>query len=272
MNKCLPLRGDSLIQRMRIMLLLVFLSGLFACTTTRELKYFDGLEKQTMKGLPEIPEPVIQRNDLLSITVSSMNAAASAIFNAPNESTPTTNQATAYGNTLTVGYLVNPNGDIQFPVLGTIHVEGMTKSQLHEYLTKQLTEKKLLVDPILTIRYLNFRVSVIGEVTRPGVYTSPSEKFSMLEALGMAGDITLYGKRDNVLVIREDGRGTKSFQRINLNTQELLKSPYYYLHSNDIIYVEPSKEKVNKERNAVLVPIFLSLTTLAIVIIDRIGN
>jgi polysaccharide export outer membrane protein len=94
----------------------------------------------------------------------------------------------------------------------------------------------------------------------------------MLEALGMAGDITLYGKRDNVLVIREDGRGTKSFQRINLNTQELLKSPYYYLHSNDIIYVEPSKEKVNKERNAVLVPIFLSLTTLAIVIIDRVAN
>jgi polysaccharide export outer membrane protein len=148
----------------------------------------------------------------------------------------------------------------------------MTKSQLHEYLTKQLTDKKLLVDPILTIRYLNFRVSVLGEVTRPGVYTSPSEKFSMLEALGMAGDITLYGKRDNVLVIREDGRGVKSFERINLNTQQLLNSPYYYLHSNDIIYVEPSKEKVNKERNAVLVPIFLSLTTLAIVIIDRVAN
>ena len=164
-------------------------------TSTKKLIYFDNIQDSVIKLQSQPIEPVIQRNDLISIAVNSLNPEATAIFNAPNESTPNANNATANDNTLTVGYLVNPNGDIQFPVFGAIHVEGLTKSQLTALLIKQLTDKKLLIDPIVTIRHLNFRVSVLGEVTTPGVYTIPNEKISILEALGLAGDITIYGKR-----------------------------------------------------------------------------
>lgn len=251
--------------------LAIVVSGLYSCSDTKKLTYFDGIQDTNVKPSTKFPESVIQANDLLSIIVSSANPAASAVFNAPNESTANTNQATASGNTLTVGYLVNPNGDIQFPVLGTIHAEGLNKSQLTKYLTDQLLEKKLLVDPIVTIRHLNFRVSVLGEVARPGVYTTPNEKISLLEALGMAGDITIYGKKENVLLIRDDGKGTKTTKRLNLNSQELLSSPYYYLRSNDIVYVEPTKDKASKERNAMIFPIVISLTTLFIVVLDRVN-
>lgn len=243
---------------------------LVGCSDLKKVTYFNDLGAQESTPSSILQDPVIQQNDLLSITVSSLNPQASAIFNTPNESTPQTNQATAYGNnTLTVGYLVSLNGDIQFPVLGTIHVEGMTKTQLSKLLVKQLTDKKLLVDPIVTLRFLNYRVSVLGEVTRPGIYTTPSEKITILEALGMAGDITIYGKKDNVLLIREKSSGEKIVARLNLNSKSILTSPYYYLKSNDVVYVEPVKDKLARERNQYILPIIISLTTLAIVIVDR---
>jgi len=249
-------------------LLIVILAGMSSCSNTKRLVYFHEVQDSYLKQLPQNVESIIQPNDLLSITVSSLNPTASAIFNAPNESTPNTNQATA-GNTLTVGYLVNPNGDIQFPVLGTVHVEGQNKSQLTKYLTQQLNDKKLLVDPIVTIRNLNFRVSVLGEVSRPGVYSTPNEKLSLLEALGMAGDITIYGKKDNVLLIRDEGKSEKTIKRLNLNSKEILSSPYYYLRSNDVVYVEPGKDKIAREKYALLLPIVFSVVTLFIVVIDR---
>ena len=251
---------------------LVFIFFISACTSTKKLIYFDNIQDSVIKLQSQPIEPVIQRNDLISIAVNSLNPEATAIFNAPNESTPNANNATANDNTLTVGYLVNPNGDIQFPVLGAIHVEGLTKSQLTALLIKQLTDKKLLIDPIVTIRHLNFRVSVLGEVTTPGVYTIPNEKISILEALGLAGDITIYGKKDNVLIIRQSTNGEKITKRVNLKSSEILSSPYYYLQSNDVVYVEPSTDRVAKERNVMLLPIVLSVTTLLVVIIDRIGR
>jgi polysaccharide biosynthesis/export protein len=266
-NPCNPFRAHNLV-RFCALALIVFVSS---CADTKKLVYFDNIQDTNIPQKSAPTETIIQRNDLISIAVNSLNPEATAIFNAPNESTPNANNATANDNTLTVGYLVNPNGDIQFPVLGTIHVEGLTKSQLTVLLTKQLTDKKLLVDPIVTIRYLNFRVSVLGEVNTPGVFTVPNEKISILEALGLAGDITIYGKRENVLIIRESTNGEKITKRINLSSSDILSSPYYYLRSNDVVYVEPSKDRVAKERNAMLLPIIISLTTLLIVIIDRVG-
>lgn len=259
-------RLKSLIVGMLGIVLVMFSS----CVDTKKLVYFNGLDDTSVKTSAQSIEHVIQPNDLLSIIVSSLNPEASAIFNAPNESTAQTNQATAFGNTLTVGYLVNQNGDIQFPVLGTIHAEGLNKTELTNLLTKQLSDRQLLKDPIVTIRHLNFRVSVLGEVTRPGVYSTPNEKLSVLEALGMAGDMTMFGKKDNVMIIRDDGKGQKHIKRLNLNDKETLKSPYYYLRSNDVVYVEPSKDKVTRDRNTILLPIIISLTTLVIVLVDRI--
>jgi polysaccharide biosynthesis/export protein len=248
--------------------ILVF-AGLASCTNTKNIVYFNNIQDQRLKTTVAATETIIQQNDLLSISVSSLNPEASALFNSPNESTPVATSATSATNTLTVGYLVNPEGDIQFPVLGAVHAAGLTKSQLTKVIKGQLTEKKLLIDPIVTIRHLNFRVSVLGEVTRPGVFTIPNEKLSLLEALGLAGDVTIYGKKDNVLLIREEEGGEKTIKRLNLQSEDIFNSPYYYLRSNDVIYVEPSENRVTKERSLILVPIFVSMVTLAVVIIDR---
>ena len=183
------------------------------------------------------PEPTIQINDILSIIVTSSNPEASAIFNAPNESSNMTNAAATSMNTLTIGYLVNINGDISFPVLGQIHVLGMTKYHLTTLITDKILEKKLLIDPIVTIRYLNFKVSVMGEVGKPGVYTTPTEKLSILEALSFAGDITIYGEKNDVLLIRENDKGEKIIKHLDLTNQSILSSPYYYLKSNDVLIV-----------------------------------
>ncbi len=254
------------------LLLAVLCFLLASCGGTKNVVYFDGVHDETIKSkYPPNIESFIQINDLLSITVTSANPAASAIFNAPNESTPTTSSATSFGNTLTVGYLVNLDGDILFPVLGRIHAQGLTKSQLRALLTKQLVETKQLVDPIVTIRQLNFRVSVLGEVAKPGVYSTPNEKISLLEALSFAGDITIYGKKNNVLLIREDDKGDKLIVRIDLTSSSLFTSPYYYLKSNDVIYVEPSQNREKKEKFAQITPIILSVVSLAIITVTAVA-
>jgi polysaccharide export outer membrane protein len=203
--------------------------------------------------------------------VSSLNADASAIFNAPNNSINTINTLTTLGTGTLAGYLVSPDGNIQFPVIGTISVLGKTKSELGSYISTELKERKLLIDPIVNVRFLNFRVSVLGEVTRPGVFTIPNEKLNILEALGLAGDITIYGKKENVLLIREDDNGQKVIKRLNLNSQEIFNSPYYFLRSNDVIYVEPSKDRVAREKTTQILPIVFSLVSLLIVVLDRVA-
>ncbi len=255
---------SHLFSRFVIAALIIFLTS---CGGSKKVAYFDGVTNETFKSkYPPNVESPIQLNDLLSITVSSANPAASAIFNAPNESTPTTSSATSSGNTLTVGYLVNLSGDIQFPVLGKIHAAGLTKTQLQALLQKQLLDTKQLVDPIVTIRHLNFRVSVLGEVTHPGVFTTPNEKISLLEALSFSGDITIYGKKNNVMLIREDDKGDKLVVRIDLTSTSLFSSPYYYLKSNDVLYVEPSGNREKQQRFAQAVPIILSVISLGIII------
>jgi polysaccharide export outer membrane protein len=217
-----------------------------------------------------IPEPQIQINDLLSITVSSSNPEASALFNAPNESANATSSAAASANTLTIGYLVNLNGDILFPVLGQLHVLGLTKYQLSTYITQKINDRKLLIDPIVTIRYLNFKVSVMGEVNRPGVYTTLTEKFSILEALSYAGDITIYGERNDVLLIRENDKGEKLIKHLDLTDPGILSSPYYYLKSNDVLIIASNGGRLAKEKNSQTIPIFFAILSFLIVAISQI--
>jgi polysaccharide export outer membrane protein len=264
-------RIESNLTRLSVtaLLLSAYLFSLSSCADSKKFVYFEGIKDGTLKTAYPNVESVIQKNDLLSITVSSANAAASAIFNAPNESTPTTSSATSYANTLTVGYLVNSSGDIQFPVLGKVHAAGLNKTQLQNLLAQQLVDQKQLVDPIVTIRHLNFRVSVLGEVAKPGVFTTPNEKLSLIEALSFAGDITIYGKRDNILLIREDDKGEKILKRISLTSRDLFTSPYYYLKSNDVIYVEPSQNRVAKERSQQLIPVVLSVISLLIITVNN---
>lgn len=167
------------------------------------------------------------------------------------------------------GFLVNEQGFIQYPVLGPIKVTGLTKKALTEYLHDQLTARKLLVDPVVSIRFLNYRVTILGEVSKPTVVNVTNEKISILEALGMAGDITVFGKRNNILLIREVD-SQRIIRRIDLNDKHILNSAYYFLQSNDILYVEPTKSKIaTADRSRQILPIALSSLSLLVIILDR---
>jgi polysaccharide biosynthesis/export protein len=248
--------------------LIIFLLMVTSCINTRKTTYFNDIQNGVYKTSYDASPPVIHKNDLLSINVSSLNAEASLIFNAPG--IPSTTSASANGTTTqNVGYLVNEEGNIQFPVLGNLKAEGLTIKELNDNITDSLNTKKLLVDPLVTIRFLNFRVTVLGEVGKPTVITVPNEKISILEAIGFAGDLTIYGKRDNVLLIREE-EGKKIVRRIDLNSPVTLTSPFYYLKSNDVIYVEPDKNKVASVSNfRQLLPAIIAAMSVLVVVADR---
>ena len=256
---------------MRYFVLLVLLSTVLifpSCVDTRGAVYFNDLKESEFSSKLESLEPVVQPGDLLSISVSSLNPDASLIFNSPN--VLVTQASTVTGNvTQASGYLVDQDGFIQFPFLGNIMAAGLSKKALKETITNELSKRKLLLDPIVNIRYLNYRVSVLGEVARPSVLTIPNEKVTLLEALGLAGDLTIYAKRDNVLLIREEG-GKKKVTRIDLTSDDIFTSPHYYLKSNDIIYVEPNKTKVaSASWTTQWLPIFFSALSFGAIALDR---
>lgn len=203
-----------------------------ACESTKKLVYLDNIGDAEISRKVDNLEPEIQKNDLLSITVSSPNPTATQIFN------PSGAAASQAG-----GYLVNQDGFIEFPMLGQVRAAGLTKKQLKDEIANSIIQKQLLLNPVVTVRYLNYKVTVLGEVTRPTVINVTDEKISLLEALGLAGDMTIYARRDNILVIREL-EGKRVTKRLNLNSRELFTSPYYYLKSNDVVYVEPGRNKV----------------------------
>jgi len=247
-----------------------FLLFLCSCVNTRKAVYFVDQQDASLPSSITVPQTIISQNDLLSISVSSLNAGASAVFNTPNISYQTNNtNSTNASQQQASGYLVDEEGNIQFPLLGTLKASGLTENQLRAQIVKGITDRKLLLDPIVTVRHLNFKVTVLGEVGSPTVINVPSEKITLLEALGLAGDITVYGKRDNVMVIREES-GKKIIKRLDLNKSEIFNSPYYYLRSNDIVYVEPNKARVaGSSRATQLLPIILSGLSFAAIIVDR---
>ena len=250
--------------------LLLILPAFLSCVNTRKATYFNGLSDAELQYKVQSLEPVIQKNDLLSIVVSSMNAEANQQFNLYTISAA---QGNVNSGTISQvsGFLVDQDGNIQFPMLGTIKALGLTKKQLKEIITRGLVEKNLLYDPVVNIRYLNYKVTVLGEVAHPTVINVPGEKITLLEALGLAGDLTLYAQRDNVLIIHEEeGGGKRVAKRINLNDDELLTSPYYYLKSNDIVYVAPNKSRVaSTSTSKQWLPALLSGLSFVAIVIDR---
>lgn len=242
-----------------------------SCVNSKRVTYFNNVSTSEYPPTIEDLEPVIQENDILSISVTSLNPSATEMFNVSNVSV--TQSSTAMGTTLQAsGYLVDQEGFIRFPFLGKIKAEGMTKKTLREEITSQLVEQKFLLEPIVDIRYLNYKVSVLGEVGNPSVLTIPNEKVTLLEALGLAGDLTIYARRDNVLLIREED-GVKKLIRIDLTTDDIFKSPYYHLKSNDIVYVEPNKSKIaSTSRTTQWLPIIMSTLSLGVIAIDRLAR
>ncbi len=232
-----------------------------SCSSGKNLRYFPEIKDGAIQSNTPFPESLIQKSDILSITVSDLNPDAAAIFGATNAG----GSSASGGAGSPIGYLVNTEGNIQFPMIGNVKAEGLTKNQLKDKIAKTLIEKKILLEPIITIRFVNFRVTVLGEVNHPTVVTVPNEKISLLEALGLAGDMTIYAKRNNVLIIRETN-DQKILKRLDLNSDELFTSPYYYLQSNDIVYVEPNKAKVASVSGGMQwAPIILSSLSLLLI-------
>jgi len=224
-----------------------------ACTATKEVVYLQQAGNKALFSSTQttpIPEPIIKIGDLLSITVNSGTPEAAQPFNLPivpiskgdlsyniGAGTGVTSSAEGLQN-----YLVDTEGKIVFPVLGKIFVSGMTKMQLSDLIKSRIFPRYIKEEPIILIRFANYKISVLGEVARPNVYSIDNEKVSILEALAQAGDMTIYGQRDNVLLIREND-GKRETIRLDLRNKNLVNSPYYYLQQNDVIYVQPNKPK-----------------------------
>ena len=228
----------------------------------RNLVYFSDIESGSdySTAIENVIEPEIQSDDLLKITVSSLNPESNLLFNAGVLNTTGDNLSNAVMSPLNEGYLVDKNGEINFPVLGKVKLGGLNKEEAIQEMVFRLQE--YVKDPIVNIRFMNFMVTVIGEVNNPSTFTVPTEKINILEALGLAGDMTVYGKRENVLVIREKD-GIRSVNRLNLNDKDILSSPFYYLTQNDVVYVEPDRIKAiqasTNQRNLTLIGIGSSL-------------
>lgn len=255
--------------RALVSLLLLFALFTTSCTSTEKATYFLNINDTTVaSGGGDDYDNIIPKNAILSIQVTSLNEDATKIFNI-NNTFSISSSSSAGGNTQYAGYLVNADGYIQIPLLGSIKAAGLTKKQLRENITKQLVDKKLLLDPIVTIRHLNFEVTVLGEVGKPTVVAVPSERMSLLKALGLAGDITVYGKRDNVMLIRETTDGKKMVRRINLNSPSfLVSSPYYYLQPNDVVYIQSDENRVaSVSRKRVILPSILSATSIVALVV-----
>ena len=239
-----------------IVVLLLLLSS---CGSTKNLQYMQGSFDTSKLSAYNFPVPVIQKGDLISITVFSDGPNATAIYNQSVGGIQTGGTAIA-----APGYLVNEQGDIDFQGIGKLHIEGLTKPGLTDLLNSKLT--KFLTNPYYNIRFLNYKITIIGDVARPAVYTIPSERVNILEALGLAGDLNITARRDNVRIIRETN-GKREFGNIDLRQPDIFKSPFYQLQQNDIVYIDFNKNKAAANDAIVLRNIGITtsiVTTLAI--------
>ena len=224
---------------------------LTSCSSPKNVTYFqnrDALEKAVQGYLVDAR---IMPKDVLTITVSTSTPEASRQFNLVTPTSQTQLQT----------YLVDNEGMISFPVVGQLKVGGLTKTEAEKLITEKITP--YLVEsqsPVVTVRMSSFSISVLGEVNQPGTFTVEREKINVLEALSRAGDLTIYGVRNNVTLIREDSDGNKTYHTLNLNDANIVNSPYYYLQQNDILYVEPNKIKAQNSAIGTSTSIWLSAT------------
>lgn len=261
--------------KIKRLLLLLALPLLFVgCTSYKNVPYLQNPEvvNNSEKTLP-LYDAKIMPKDLLSITVNTTDPKAATPFNLTVQ-TPL-NTALANINTTTQPtlqqYLVNNTGEIDFPVIGTLKVGGLTKDEAEDLIREKL-KPYLKEDPIVTVRMANYKISVLGEVARPGSFTISNEKVNVLEALAMAGDMTIYGVRDNVKLIREDVNGKREIINLNLNDASIITSPYYYLKQYDILYVTPNKTKAKNSDIGNSTTLWVSATSILVSVASLLVN
>ena len=264
-------------------ILFVAVVGFSSCVQQKQIAYFQkSLGQSDTLAVAKAYVPRIQPGDILSIPIGSLNPAATSFFN-PYSNVPVTGDngvapsamsgtaaaptsSPSFVQSSAPGYLVDANGNIEMPLVGTVKVAGLTTIAAKDTIRSRV--KLYLKEPTVSVRLLNYKISVLGEVQRPSVYVIPNETITLPEALGLAGDMTIFGKRENVLVIR-DNNGKKEFGRIDLNSRDVFSSPYYYLHANDVVYVEPSKGRIAQtDKTYQILPIVISaLSFISIIVV-----
>jgi polysaccharide export outer membrane protein len=237
-----------------------------SCKPRKELVYYQNIDSLVASNQSDTYEIKIQPDDLLTIIVSAEDAESAMPFNLTTISVASGSGSIGGQQSLQT-YLVDSNGTIDFPVLGKIQVGGLLRTELIKLLETKLV--KYIKNPIINIRRMNFKISVQGEVNSPGTYTMNSDRVTLIEAISLARDLTIYGRRDNVLIIREVN-GVKSFNRVDITKADFINSPFYYLTQNDVIYVEPNKVKINGAAVGSNTGVIISVTSILITLITLI--
>lgn len=247
----------------------VLLLLLSACATREKLQYYQGIEQAVQQDTLTY-NPTLKQDDLLLIIVSAQNPEAVRDFNLASygvigDGSSSIARPDLAGTQLRYqSYLIDNQGNIQFPVLGTIKIGGLARHEAVNLLQEKI--KQYVNNPIVTLRILNYKVTVQGDVARPGTFSTNTERITLPEALSMAGDLTITGRRDNILIIREiDGK--KSYNYVDLTKADFINSPFYYLSQNDVVYVEPNKTKMNSSVVGPNISIILTSVSLLITIV-----
>lgn len=243
-----------------------------SCKQTSQIAYIANAYRDSPSPITGQFSKGIQPNDLLGIYVESETPESTIQFNQETNKIAVANGTVmnpgSYAGTVS-GYLVNHDGDIIFPVLGKLHVAGMTHNQLSAMLEKKLVDEGHILDPVVTVKLMNFKVSVLGEVARPGQLTVSGERITIFEALSMVGDLTIYGQRTNVTIVREEN-GTRVVSTVDLTSDRIFDSPYYYLHQNDVVYVEPNDQKKRSAESNT--PMIMSLISASVSIVSTLAS
>jgi polysaccharide export outer membrane protein len=247
---------------------LLFIFLVFSCKPREELVYYQNIDGLASANQLNTYEIKIQPDDLLMIIVSAEDAESAHPFNLTTVSVPTPGGINNFtGQQSIQNYLVDFQGFIDFPVLGKLKVGGLSRSEVMQILAEKIA--KYIKNPIITIRLTNFKVSIQGEVTVPGTFSVNSDRVTLIEAISMAKDLTIYGRRDNILIIREVN-GVKSYNRVDITKADFMNSPFYYLAQNDVVYVEPSKVRINGAAVGANTGVIISITSLFITLITLI--
>lgn len=240
----------------------VFLQFFSSCVSSSKIRIFTELKDKTTNDIVKMPqENIIKPSDILQITVFiTQDKETEKILN------NTISASSASGSAAQSGYLVDDSSYIKFPLLGKISCKNLSKKQLEDKISNLLTDGKVAIDPIVSVRITNYKITLLGEVARPGVINVVNEKITIIEAIGLAGDLTVYAQRDNVLLIREQN-GKRTYTRFSLNDPELFNKDFYYLQNQDVIYFEPGKSKTAAvDRSSAFLSMGISTITLIILL------
>ena len=256
-----------------ILLLTSSIIILSSCGSVKNIAYLQNSDSIFFARSEYLYDARIMPKDVLTITVNTVNPEAAEPFNLTVPTSFNNQTRSTYSQPILQTYLVDNNGRIDYPVLGTLQVGGLSKSECEKMIhDKILPYLNAAENPVVTVRMSNYKISVLGEVNRPGMFTVGNEKINILEALAQAGDLTIYGVREKVKLIREDAKGRKDVITLNLNDANIINSPYYYLQQNDIVYVEPNKVKARNSTIGQSTTIWLSATSILVSLTSLLYN